>query len=240
MRKKSQGSGLFENAKAESENASAPIENAKAENVNAEKPIENASGKVRLSDFVEDPDNLSTITDRAFDRLMEKVERIPVGLTAKRIAFVTDHPAGKRVVLQGNKRLRALKLIYGETAEVPDDWFQDITLMSEDQRNEFVVDANVNDGKIDADKLLAKYDREKLEEWISADKIGELIAVVESSPSAPASASGKAAETVKLVEFKLALSSADFKRATEYLRKRSDDMSVAFMEVINARSQVRA
>ena len=195
---------------------------------------------MKLSELVENPDNPQEITDAAFDKVVRFVRENPIGLTADRIAYVTDHPAGKRVVLQGNKRLRALKLIYGETAEVPDDWFQDITLMSEDQRNEFVVDANVNDGKIDAGKLLAKYDREKLEEWISADKIGELIAVVESSPSAPASASGKAAETVKLVEFKLALSSADFKRATEYLRKRSDDMSVAFMEVINARSQVRA
>ena len=195
---------------------------------------------MKLSELVENPDNPQEITDAAFEKVVRFVRENPIGLTADRIAYVTDHPAGKRVVLQGNKRLRALKLIYGETAEVPDDWFQDITLMSEDQRNEFVVDANVNDGKIDAGKLLAKYDREKLEEWISADKIGELIAVVESSPSAPASASGKAAETVKLVEFKLALSSADFKRATEYLRKRSDDMSVAFMEVINARSQVRA
>lgn len=195
---------------------------------------------MKLSELVENPDNPQEITDAAFEKVVRFVRENPIGLTADRIAYVTDHPAGKRVVLQGNKRLRALKLIYGETAEVPDDWFQDITLMSEDQRNEFVVDANVNDGKIDAGKLLAKYDREKLEEWISADKIGELIAVVESSPSAPASASGKAAETVKLVEFKIALSSADFKRATEYLRKRSDDMSVAFMEVINARSQVRA
>ena len=195
---------------------------------------------MKLSELVENPDNPQEITDAAFEKVVRFVRENPIGLTADRIAYVTDHPAGKRVVLQGNKRLRALKLIYGETAEVPDDWFQDITLMSEDQRNEFVVDANVNDGKIDADKLLARYDREKLEEWISADKIGELIAVVESSPSAPASASGKAAETVKLVEFKIALSSADFKRATEYLRKRSDDMSVAFMEVINARSQVRA
>ena len=195
---------------------------------------------MKLSELVENPDNPQEITDAAFEKVVRFVRENPIGLTADRIAYVTDHPAGKRVVLQGNKRLRALKLIYGETAEVPDDWFQDITLMSEDQRNEFVVDANVNDGKIDADKLLARYDREKLEEWISADKIGELIAVVESSPSAPASASGKAAETVKLVEFKIALPSADFKRATEYLRKRSDDMSVAFMEVINARSQVRA
>ena len=195
---------------------------------------------MKLSELVENPDNPQEITDAAFEKVVRFVRENPIGLTADRIAYVTDHPAGKRVVLQGNKRLRALKLIYGETAEVPDEWFQDITSMSEDQRNEFVVDANVNDGKIDAGKLLAKYDREKLEEWISADKIGELIAVVESSPSAPASASGKAAETVKLVEFKLALSSADFKRATEYLRKRSDDMSVALMEVINARSQVRA
>ena len=195
---------------------------------------------MKLSELVENPDNPQEITDAAFEKVVRFVRENPIGLTADRIAYVTDHPAGKRVVLQGNKRLRALKLIYGETAEVPDEWFQDITLMSEDQRNEFVVDANVNDGKIDADKLLARYDREKLEEWISADKIGELIAVVESSPSAPASASGKAAETVKLVEFRIALPSADFKRATEYLRKRSDDMSVAFMEVINARSQVRA
>ena len=195
---------------------------------------------MKLNELVENPDNPQEITDAAFEKVVRLVRENPIGLTADRIAYVTDHPAGKRVVLQVNKRLRALKLIYGETAEVPDEWFQDITLMSEDQRNEFVVDANVNDGKIDADKLLARYDREKLEEWVSADKIGELIAVVESSPSASASASGKAAETVKLVEFKIALSSADFKRATEYLRKRSDDMSVAFMEVINARSQVRA
>ena len=195
---------------------------------------------MKLNELVENPDNPQEITDAAFEKVIRLVRENPIGLTADRIAYVTDHPAGKRVVLQGNKRLRALKLIHGETAEVPDEWFQDITSMSEDQRNEFVVDANVNDGKFVADKLLAKYDREKLEEWVSADKIGELIAVVESSPSAPASESGKPAETVKLVEFKIALPSADFKRATEYLRKRSDDMSAAFMEVINARSQVRA
>ena len=53
------------------------------------------SSLMRLSDFVENPDNPQTITDRAFDRLIEKVERIPSGLTAKRIAYVTDHPAGK-------------------------------------------------------------------------------------------------------------------------------------------------
>ena len=193
---------------------------------------------MKLSELVENPDNPQEITDAAFEKIVRLVEKNPIGLTADRIAYVTDHAAGKRVVLSGNKRLRALKKVYGETAEVPDEWFQDITAMSEDQRNEFIVDANVNDGKFVTSKLLAMYDRERLEEWVSADRIGDLIAVVESSPSAPASASadGEAAETVKLVELKIALSSADYKRATEYLRKRSDDMSVAFMGVINARA----
>jgi hypothetical protein len=192
---------------------------------------------MKLSEIVENPDNPQEITDAAFDKIVRFVRKNPLGLTADRIAYVNDHPAGKRVVMQGNKRLRALKLIYGETAEVPDEWFQDVTAMSEDQRNEFVVVANVNDGKFDADKLLAKYDRETLEEWVGADKIGELIAVVESSPAAPAAECETAADNaVKLVELKIALSSADFKRATEYLRKRSEDLSVAFMEVINARA----
>ena len=193
---------------------------------------------MKLSELVENPDNPQEVTDAAFEKIVRLVEKNPIGLTADRIAYVTDHAAGKRVVLSGNKRLRALKKVYGENAEVPDEWFQDITSMSEDQRNEFIVDANVNDGKFVTSKLLAMYDRERLEEWVSADRIGDLIAVVESSPSAPASASadGEAAETVKLVELKIALSSADYKRATEYLRKRSDDMSVAFMGVINARA----
>ena len=143
------------NANAGNGNANASIENANAGNVNAD-------GKVRLSDFVEDPDNLSTITDRAFDRLVEKIERIPVGLTAKRIAYVTDHPAGKFVVLSGNKRLRVLKRIHGDDAEVPADWFQDISAMSQDQRDEFSVTMNIVEGKWIAKMLVAMFPKEEL------------------------------------------------------------------------------
>ena len=191
---------------------------------------------MRLSDLVENPDNPSEITDEAFEKVVRLVRENPIGLKADRIAYVTDHAAGKYVVLSGNKRLRALKLIHGESAEVPDEWFQDITAMSEEQRDEFVVDANVNDGKFVTDKLLAMYDRERLAEWVSADRLGDLIAVVESTPDVPAPTDGEAAEAARLVELKIVLSSADYKRATEYLRKRSDDLSVAFMGVINARA----
>ena len=133
-------------------------------------------------------------------------------------------------MLSGNKRLRALKRIHGDNFDAPADWFQDITGMSDDQRDEFIVDANINEGRFDADKLLALYDRDELVEWVGEDHIGKLISVVESSP-APASA-----DAVKMVDFKIVLSSAEYKEATERLRKLSDDTSTAFMRVINGKS----
>ena len=191
---------------------------------------------MRLGDFVENPDNPSEISDEDFESVVRLMSRNAVGLAADRIAYVTDHAAGKYVVLSGNKRLRALKRLHGDDFNAPDDWFQDITSMSEEQRNEFVVDANVNDGKFATDKLLAMYDRAELAEWVGESKLGELISIVESKPEPAVADKGYEPGAVALVELKIALSSADYKRATAYLRKRSDDISVAFMEVINGRT----
>jgi len=191
---------------------------------------------MRLGDFVENPDNPSEISDEDFESVVRLMSRNAAGLAADRIAYVTDHAAGKYVVLSGNKRLRALKRLHGDDFNAPDDWFQDITSMSEEQRNEFVVDANVNDGKFATDKLLAMYDRAELAEWVGESKLGELISVVESKPEPAVTDKDDEPGAVALVELKIALSSADYKRATAYLRKRSDDISVAFMEVINGRT----
>ena len=197
--------------------------------------------KMRLRDFVENPDNPSRVTDAAFEKVVNFLRDNPSGLTADRIAYVTDHAAGKCVVLSGNKRLRALKRIYGADAEVPAEWFQDVTALPPDQRKEFVVTANVNDGKFVTDKLLDLYDRDELTEWVGEDKIGELITAVESSDGSSASHGGGAADdgaadAPQLVEFKVVLSSTDFKRAMDCLRKRSDDLAAALMEVVNARA----
>ena len=197
--------------------------------------------KMRLRDFVENPDNPSRVTDAAFEKVVNFLRDNPSGLTADRIAYVTDHAAGKFVVLSGNKRLRALKRIYGDDAEVPAEWFQDVTSLPPDQRKEFIVTANVNDGKFVTDKLLDLYDRDELTEWIGEDKIGELITTVESSDDSSTSRGGGeaddgAADAPKLVEFKVVLSSTDFKRATDCLRKRSDDLAAALMEVVNVRA----
>lgn len=189
----------------------------------------------KLRDFVENPDNPSTVNDDEFAQVVRLVRENPKGLKADRIAYVTDHPAGKFVVLSGNKRLRALVAVHGADWDAPADYFQDVTKMSEDERNEFVVDANINDGRFDPDKLLKLYTREELTGYVGEGKIGDLIQLVETSDATNDSAAegNGEASTVKLVYFKLLLPSKDFKRATEYLRRMSDDLAVAFMGVIN-------
>lgn len=78
---------------------------------------------MRLADFRENPDNPSKATPEELDRLAGKLKRVPLGLTAMRIAYVTDDPAGGKMVISGNKRLRVLKKAYGDDAELPDEWF---------------------------------------------------------------------------------------------------------------------
>lgn len=120
-----------------------------------------AKKMVRLGKFIEDPDNVSEATPEEIERLAGKLRRVPMGLTAMRIAYVTDSPGGWMVV-SGNKRLRCLKAAYGENGEVPAEWFQDITAMSEDERHEFRLNANISDGHFNIEKLLAQYDLDEL------------------------------------------------------------------------------
>lgn len=126
-----------------------------------------ADSLVRLADFVENPENPQTVTDDNFARLVGKLRRVPEGLTAMRIAYVTDDPRfpGVGMVLSGNKRLRALRQIYGDGGEVPAAWFQDVTGMSAAERHEFIIDANVNEGEWDLEKLLEQYGAAELEDF---------------------------------------------------------------------------
>ena len=50
---------------------------------------------MRLGDFVENPDNPSEISDEDFESVVRLMSRNAVGLAADRIAYVTDHAAGK-------------------------------------------------------------------------------------------------------------------------------------------------
>lgn len=156
----------------------------------------------KLSEFVENPDNPQTVTDEAFARLVEKIRKNPDGLRANRIAFVTDHPAGKRVVLSGNKRLRALKKIRGESAAAPAEWFQDITAMSEDERREFLVNSNICEGDWDVDKLLQQFDRDELVDLMGTEELGKLLENVTAADDGSADAVKTEADAVPEVREK--------------------------------------
>ena len=97
-------------------------------------------------------------------RLVEKVRRLPEGLKANSIAFVRDdaRAPGLCMVISGNKRLRALKAIYGKAGNVPAEWFVDVTGMSEKERREFLVNMNVNEGAWDVEKLMEQYSPDEL------------------------------------------------------------------------------
>lgn len=130
---------------------------------------------VRLGAFREDPDNVSEATDEEITRLAGKLQRVPQGLTAMRIAYVTDAPGGGCMVISGNKRLRVLKAAFGDDGEVPADWFADVTEMSAAQRHEFRLTANVNDGHFNVDKLLAQYDRPMLDDLGLAQLLADVV-----------------------------------------------------------------
>lgn len=130
---------------------------------------------MRLSELYENPDNPSIGTDEDIKRLSGKLKRVPKGLTAMRIAYVTDGPQAGKMVISGNKRLRVLKEQFGEDAELPDEYFQDVTSMSEAERHEFIVTANVSDGHWDAKKLLEQYDTSELSELMESAAIDQLI-----------------------------------------------------------------
>ena len=189
--------------------------------------------EVKLSEFVENPDNPQTVTDRAFERLVGKLKRVPKGLTAKRIGYVTDHPAGKFVVLAGNKRLRALKVLRGTDGTAPAEWFQDITEMSEDQRREFIVAANICEGKWVAELLLAIVPKDELKDLMDDQDVMAILAEIPSSQQIAENQEIAEGEFADEMDLKLKLKAEDRDEALGVLNGIDpEDTGKALMEIV--------
>ena len=119
---------------------------------------------MKLNELCENKDNPRKLSDDNLDRLVEKLKRNEGGLKAMRIAYYKDD-AGRNVVISGNTRLKALRKIYSDDWEVPDDYLQDLSCLSEAERHEFIVNANHSDGKWDLDKLLEQYTIDDFKDW---------------------------------------------------------------------------
>lgn len=156
---------------------------------------------VKLSTFIENPDNPQTVTAEDFALLVESLRTMPQTLAASKIAYVTDYTAvdgadlrGQRVVIAGNKRLRALKQLAADHATsadgaikfdgpLPAEWFYDLTPLGPDARRAWLVKSNVQSGEWDAEKLLALYDRDELGD-LMGDAAAELLKNIAESPDA--------------------------------------------------------
>lgn len=200
--------------------------------------VEESPRTFKLGRFVENPDNPQTVTDAAFERLVGKLKRVPSGLTAKRIAYVTDHEAGEFVVLSGNKRIRALKRILGEEYEAPAEWFQDVTEMSADERREFIVTENVVEGDWVASMLLALMPKEELAKLMDDTDVSAILADLPAVQKIAENQEIDGDEFADTMELKLKLTVEDREKAVKVLASiNPDDQAAAFMELVGGASK---
>lgn len=194
---------------------------------------------LNLSVFAENPDNPSTASDDAIARLMKKLRKVPDGLKASRIAYVTDYVTRKGVsmsqwfvVLSGNKRLRVLKEIYGESADVPADWFQDVTSMPPDARREFIVNMNVVEGEWIASLLMQQYSRDELKELMGKDELDSILADLPRPQQLADNAEIEPSSFAETMTLKFQLTRAERDRALEALKALDPDLAKALMKLL--------
>jgi hypothetical protein len=194
---------------------------------------------ISLSAFAENPDNPSVASDDAIARLMKKLRKVPDGLKASRIAYVTDYVTRSGadmsmwlVVLSGNKRLRALREIYGDSAEVPADWFQDVTDMPPAQRREFIVNSNVVEGRWIAKLLMAQYSRDELKELMGKEELDAILADLPSPQSLADNAELSPDSFAAEMTLKFLLKRADRDRAVAALDAIDRDHAKAIMKLL--------
>lgn len=143
---------------------------------------------MKLSDLIENPDNPQTVTDEDFADLVKSIRQDPETLAVNKIAYQTDYAspisgesfAGHRVVIAGNKRLRALVTIHGLDAEMPDEYFFDLTPLDPEKRRRWLVRSNTLAGEWDVDKLLKLYTKDELSDMLSGDELDKILSAADS------------------------------------------------------------
>ena len=188
---------------------------------------------MKLSEFRENPENPSTCSEEQLARLVGKLQRVPLGLTALRISYVTDSPEGGKMVISGNKRLRALRQIYGADADLPDEYFADVTGMSPAERHEFIVAANVSDGEWDLDRLLEQYGQEELTDLMGADELSRLLESTVVPPPPPDNMESDEDDEEADKPFVVKITFANERDTNQFLESVQDELNTKYHAVVN-------
>jgi len=87
---------------------------------------------MKLSKIKPNERNPRKITDEALERLAESIRRDPVFMELRPIVVGADS-----IIIGGNQRYKALKRLGYK--EIPDDWVVEVSELSQDQRQRFML-----------------------------------------------------------------------------------------------------
>jgi len=113
------------------------------------------NGMIKVKDITPNPNNPRTIKKEQLDKLKRSIQGFPEMLYLRPIVLNSD-----KVILGGNMRLRALKELNIE--EVP---YIQVTDLTPEQENEFIVKDNLNYGDWNWDLISQDWNLDHLNNW---------------------------------------------------------------------------
>ena len=113
---------------------------------------------MKLSELKLNERNPRQIKGAAFEKLKKSVKELPKMMRLRPIVIDTDG-----VILGGNMRYRALCAL--GYSEIPNEWVKVADDLTEEEKQRFIIEDNVQFGEWDFDMLFNEWDTPSLEDW---------------------------------------------------------------------------
>lgn len=128
---------------------------------------------MKLSELKLNERNPRQIKGAAFEKLKKSVKELPKMMRLRPIVIDADG-----VILGGNMRYRALQAL--GYSEIPNEWVKVADDLTEEEKQRFIIEDNVQFGEWDFDTLFNDWDTELLKDWgvdlpVMDDMRGELL-----------------------------------------------------------------
>ena len=114
---------------------------------------------ISLKDIKPNPNNPRLVKDDKFQKLVESIKSFGEKMMPLRPMVIDEN----NILLGGNMRYKALKELGYK--EVPNGWVKQVTDLSEQEKQEFIIKDNVGFGAWDWDTLANEWDSEDLDKW---------------------------------------------------------------------------
>jgi hypothetical protein len=113
---------------------------------------------IKLSKIKPNKANPRLIKDWKYTKLLKSLQEFPKMMELRPIIVDIDN-----TILGGNMRYKALLDL--EYKEVPDNWIKKASGLTDDEKQRFIIEDNVNFGEFDTDLLSSLWDAELLQDW---------------------------------------------------------------------------